>query len=418
MPDYRVSVCLGLAGFLTFTSPAFAQDPGQMPPKQVGVVELKTQDVPRVVTLPGRAVSGAQAAIRPRVGGIITEILYDAGRPLKQGDPMFQIDTTTYEANLSGAEAEVASAKAALTQAESSYQRTQQLLGSGTTQAQVESSRATMEQAAAAVQSAEAALKLAQAELDWSTVKSPIEGMASVADISVGDLVTAGQADALATVTRLDPIEVDMYEPSVRMLSVFNDITSGRLQMNDSLRATLTLETGETYQATGELLAPGFTVSTSTGAVDTRFRFDNPDNLLLPGMFVRGQVNLGTMRAILVSQSAATRDRTGTLTAWVVKDGKAEQRQLTDDGTYQQSWIVTGGVAAGEMLAVDGLTGLAAGAEVVTVPVTFDEKGVVRPVDQQAAEAAPEAAAPEADTTEADATGGDATNGDDAAKAE
>lgn len=379
MSDNRHMIRLAAVVLLAFASASVAQEAA--PPKQVGVVEITSQPVPRVVTLPGRAVSGAEAAIRPRVGGIITEILYDAGRPLEQGDPMFRIDATTYEANLSSAEADVASARATVTEAESAYERTERLQGSGTTLAQVEASRATLEQARASLQSAQAALRLAQAELDWTTVASPIDGMASVAGVSMGDLVTAGQAEAMATVTRLDPIEVDMYEPSARMLSVISDITEGRLQMNEKLRATLTLETGQTYEATGELVAPGFSVSTSIGAVDTRFRFDNPRNLLLPGMFVRGQVELGTVQAFLVSQSAVTRDRTGKLTAWVIEDGKAERRELIDDGTWQHHWIVADGLEEGDLLAVDGLTGLSEGMEVATVPVTFDENGVVREVE-------------------------------------
>jgi membrane fusion protein (multidrug efflux system) len=366
---------------------AVAQD---MPPKSVGVVELQRQEVPRVVTLPGRAVAAAAAAIRPRVGGIVTEILYTAGRPLKAGDPMFRIDNTTYSANLSSAEAEVASAQASLLEAELAFDRTQRLLGSGTSQSQVDTARATLEKARASVQAAEAAQRLAQAELDWTTVTSPIDGMASVAQISVGDLVTAGQADALATVTQLDPIEVDMFEPSARILSVLNDISEGRLKVRDEIKAELTLETGQTYEVTGELVAPGFTVSTSTGAVDSRFRFDNPRYLLLPGMFLRGQVDLGTMQAFLVSQSAATRDKTGQLSAWVIEDGKAVKRSLTDYGTWQHSWIVTDGINDGDLLAVDGLTGLTEGTEVTTLPVTFDENGVVREVPQDDAPKAAE----------------------------
>ena len=392
MPNPIHAIRLAILALLTFSGIALAQEE---PPKQVGVVTLQRQDVPRIVTVPGRAVAAARAGIRPRVGGIITGILYDEGRPLKAGDPMFRIDDTTYAANLSSAEAQVASARAALTEAETSFNRTQQLLGSGTTQAQVDAARATLEQARAALQSAQAAQRLAQADLDWTTVTSPIDGMASVSEVSVGDLVTAGQADALATVTQLDPIEVDMYEPSARMLRVFEDITEGRLQMRDKLQATLTLETGQTYEATGELVAPGFSVSTSTGSVDTRFRFDNPRRLLLPGMFVRGQVDLGTVSAFLVSQSAASRDKTGTLTAWVIKDGKATQRRLTEDGTWQNNWIVTQGIEPGDMLAVDGLDGLTEGAEVQTVAVEFGADGVVR-------EVAPDPKAGAQDATDAD----------------
>ncbi len=367
-----------------------------MPPKQVGVVQVTLQDVPRIVTLPGRAVAASDTAIRPRVGGIVTEILYKPGQPIEAGTPMFRIEDRTYQANLASAEAAVASARAQVTQAQSSFNRTRQLLGSGTTQAQVEEAQATLDQALASQQSAEAARTLAEADLEWTTVTSPISGIASVAEASVGDLVTAGQAEAMAAVTQLDPIEVDMYEPSSRFLSVLDDINDGNLRLNDELNATLTLENGREYQAVGELVAPGVTVSTSTGSIDTRFRFDNPDNLLLPGMFLRGQVELGTTQAILVSQSAASRDKIGVLSAWVVVDGKVEQRQLTEDGSFEHHWIVTGGLEDGETLVVDGLAGLVEGAEVMTVPVTFDENGVVRDTAPAAGSAPDGAPAPEA----------------------
>ncbi|MFC0200793.1 efflux RND transporter periplasmic adaptor subunit [Paracoccus rhizosphaerae] len=396
MRDFSLHAGMVMAAAMFLTQPAVAQAPGGMPPKQVGVVEVTRQDVPRIVTLPGRAVAANSTAIRPRVGGIVTDILYEPGKPIEAGTPMFRIDDTTYQANLASAEAQVASAEAQVTQAESAFNRTEQLLGSGTTQAQAETARATLDQARAAVQSANAALTLARAELDWTTVTSPIAGIASVSEISIGDLVTAGQADAMATVTQLDPIEVDMYEPASRFLSLLDDIEGGNLRLNDELNAKLTLEDGQTYQAVGELVAPGVTVSTSTGSIDTRFRFDNPNNLLLPGMFLRGQVELGVTPAFLVSQSAANRDKIGNLSAWVVEDGKVSQRQLTEDGTYQNQWIVTDGLTDGDLLVVDGLAGLSEGAEVVTVPVTFDENGVVRDVAPAADAAAAPAPAGEA----------------------
>ncbi len=390
MPKYSLATGAAMVAAILLPAMAWSQAPGGMPPKQVGVMPVARQDVPRIVTMPGRAVAASDTAIRPRVGGIVTEILYQPGAPIEAGTPMFRIEDTTYQANLASAEAQVASATAQVTQAQSSFDRTRQLLGSGTTQAQVEQAQATLDQANATLQSAEATRTLAQADLDWTTVTSPIAGIASVAAASVGDLVTAGQAEAMATVTQLDPIEVDMYEPSSRFLSVLDDITDGSLRLNDELAATLTLENGREYQAVGQLVAPGVTVSTSTGSIDTRFRFDNPDNLLLPGMFLRGKVELGVTSAILVSQSSATRDKIGTLTAWVVQDGKVSQRRLTEDGSYDQQWIITEGLEDGDLLVVDGLAGLAEGMEVVTVPVTIDQTGVVR-------EQAPAGDAPAAD---------------------
>jgi membrane fusion protein (multidrug efflux system) len=107
-------------------------------------------------------------------------------------------------------------------------------------------------------------------------------------------------------------------------------------------------------------------------------------------MFLRGQIDLGITQAILVSQSATSRDKLGNLSAWVVVDGKVSQRDLTENGSYQQQWIVTAGLEGGDMVVVDGLTGLSEGAEVVPVPVSFDANGVVR-------EAAPDADAPDAE---------------------
>ncbi|PZR00106.1 MAG: efflux RND transporter periplasmic adaptor subunit [Cereibacter sphaeroides] len=391
-----------VAGALLIASAAAAQQ--QMPPKQVGVIELHEQDVPRIVTLPGRAVAAEQAAIRPRVSGLVTEVLYRPGTQLKVGDPMFRIDATTYQANVTSAEANVASARAVASQARSAFERAQRLVGSGTTQAAVENALAAQEQAEAAIKSAEAALDIARAELDWTTITSPIDGMASISSVSVGDLVAASQTDAMATVTRLDPIEVDIFQPSSRILRVLDDIEAGRLKTNDTIQATLTLENGRTYEVSGSLYAPGFNVSTSTGAVDNRFRFQNPDSRLLPGMFVRGTIELGITHAILVSQSAATRDKTGRLTAWFIEDGKPVQRQLTEDGTYQNNWIVIDGVKEGDQLIVDGLMGLMAGMDVVTVPVEYDASGVVRKVPAAApvdgAAPADPAAAPEAPATE------------------
>lgn len=367
-----------LVAALAMAGAASGQAGGGQGPKQVGVLTLTQQDVPRVFTLPGRAVAFQEAQIRPRVEGIVTGILYEAGRPLAAGAPMFSIEPATYQASLAQAEAAVASAAAVIPEAQAAYGRAQRLLGSGSTQVDLESARAKLDQAQAALQSAEAAADLARLQLSWTTISSPIAGVASVAGVSVGDLVTAGQATVLATVTQLDPIEVDVYETSARMLRMRAEIDAGRLQRNDKVKATLTLENGETFSGEGTMVAAGSTVSATTGSVDFRFRFPNPDNRVMPGMFVRGQVELGHFKAYLVPQMAATRGNDGVLTAYVAMNGKAELRRLTDDGTYRNQWIVREGLAEGEQLVVNGLTGLAAGAEVAPVPVAVDDQGVAR----------------------------------------
>ncbi|MBS1301359.1 efflux RND transporter periplasmic adaptor subunit [Loktanella sp. SALINAS62] len=359
----------------------------QMPPPTVGVIELGTQSVPRTLVEPGRAIASAEVSIRPRVGGTVNEILYSPGEMVEAGDPLFRIDPATYEADLRAAEADLASAQASVREAEAAFQRSEQLLGTGASQAQLDTARSAMEQARASLQSATVARDLAQTDLERTTVTSPFEGVASFATISVGDLVVAGQADALATVTRLDPIDVEILAPSSRILSLIEDVSSDRLQIAEDIMATLTLETGREYEAAGQMIATSQSVSETTGSRAIRFQFENPHQILLPGMFVRSEVTLGSTEAIIVPQSATLRTPTGELTGWVVVDGTAERRTLQEQGTHDHGWVVTDGVEAGELLAVDGLANLAPGLEVQTVPVLLDEDGVVRDRENPSAEA-------------------------------
>lgn len=347
-------------------------------PREVGVITAEKQEVPRSYVLPGRAVAYEEADIRPRMTGVITEILYEPGRAITRGTPMFRMDDTSARADLRAAEAAVGSARAEVNVSRSALDRAERLVGSGVTQADLETARAAYEKAAATLQSAEAALELAGIELGWTTVTSPIDGVSGLPQVSVGDLVTASQTDALAVVTRLDPIEVDMFEPSARMLQIRDEIESGRIRAADQLNITLTLENGTTYASKGALVASGNQVSPTTGTVEFRFRADNPDGRILPGMFLRGELEIGRIEGVLVPQMITTRDRAGALTVWLVEDGKAVQRRIVADGSHQNAWVVVEGLEGGEQMVVDGTTNLRAGADLVPVPVRIDENGVVR----------------------------------------
>lgn len=349
------------------------------PPMSVGVVELQKQTVPRTVTLPGRAVAYEDVDVRPRVEGVVDEILYTPGRPLKVGDPLFRIDDASYRAAVAADEADLAKARANLPVAESSYDRAVKLEGSGYTAAEVEAARATLAEARATLDAADAALGYSRTQLSWTTIRSPIDGVPDVAAVSVGDLVTAGQSSAMTTITRFDPIYVDMIETSARLLSVRSMIDAGTIKMNDKLEAKLVLETGQVYEGVGQLVTPGNTIATSTGTFTARFQFDNPQRIILPGMFVRGEVTLGSMQAFLVPQRAATLDATGKIGILVAgADGKAQALTLTTFGTHESNWIVTDGIEPGAKLIVDGLKSLKAGQAITPVPATIDADGLVK----------------------------------------
>lgn len=372
-----IGATIALAGMAAMADAQGAPPPSG--PVEVGVVSMSVQEVPRIVTLPGRAVASQDVAVRPRVGGVIEEILYTPGQSLKVGDPLFRIDDASYVAAEASAQANVATAEANLPVLQAAYDRAEQLSGRGFTEAEVEAARASLAEAKATLESTKAALAYAQTELSWTTLKSPIAGRADVSTVSVGDLVTAGQSDALTTIVRSDPIYVDMMEASARMLSIRKGVDDGSLKPNEAIQATLMLENGDVFRGTGEMVTPGNFVSTTTGTVTVRFKFDNPHQLIIPGMFVRGEIALGTMQAYLVPQRAATRANSGKLTAFIVSaEGKAEQITLADDGSYQNAWIVREGLKDGDQLIVDGLSSLKAGQEVTPVAATIDEDGIAR----------------------------------------
>ncbi|WP_068298044.1 efflux RND transporter periplasmic adaptor subunit [Pararhodobacter sp. CCB-MM2] len=387
----RTGLALALGAFLAgAATTAVAQGaPDQMPPTPVGVITLQPESVPQLAIIPGRAVAAESTDIRPRVSGMITEILYAAGQEVEVGTPLFRVEAATYEASLAQAQSQVASAQAALREAQSAFERAERLVGTGTTQANVDSARSVLDQAQAGLAAAEAGARLAEMELGWTTITSPIAGMAGVAQVSVGDLVSAGQATALARVTRLDPIEVDLFGPVARLQQLVENLGGGAEAQN--LRATLILNDGTPYATQGELVAPGFEVSMSTGAIDTRFRFENPEFRILPGMFLRGQIEIGRTEGFLVSQAAATRDRQGNLSVWLLEEGAAQPRQVTDVGSYNHHWIITEGLTAGDQLIVDNFGRLQPGAPVQPVPARVDEYGIVHTLPADAATDAPAA---------------------------
>ncbi|MFG6079800.1 efflux RND transporter periplasmic adaptor subunit [Paracoccus litorisediminis] len=364
-------------------TPAWAQQRGGRGPQgptEVGVMTTTEEEVPYTVTLPGRAIAYQQTTIRPQVGGEILEVTYDPGRPVKTGDVLFRIDPETLAAALAAAEASVAGAEASLTEAQNTVTRYRRLEGSGVSAVDRAAAEVALKQAEAALKAAEAARDSAKLSLDRTRITSPIDGLADVSGISVGDLVTANQSEALTTVTQLDPIYVDVSQSSASILRNRAKFDAGELIRNREVQAHLTLETGDEYQGEGRIVSPGIKVSPTTGTVPIRLQFDNPDHMILPGQFLRVEVTLGSTRAVLVPQRATKRASDGTLTAYVVRDGKAQQITLSEQGSYRNSWIVTQGVSPGENLVLDGLDNLRAGAEVKAVPVRIDEQGVVREI--------------------------------------
>ncbi|MBB1492094.1 efflux RND transporter periplasmic adaptor subunit [Paracoccus sp. MC1862] len=365
--------------------PAAAQAPGSGPgapqdPREVGVTTLQRDTVPVTVTLPGRAVAYQETGIRPQVGGEIVEIAYQPGTSVEAGTVLFRLNDDQLAATLSAAEAAVISAEAAVQGATATVNRYDRLQGSGVSRAELETVQVALANARASLAAAEAERALAQLAVDRTEIRSPIDGVPDIANVSIGDLVTANQGDVLTTVTQIDPIYVDVSDSRARILRNREQRAQGRMVRVEGREAALILETGQVYPEAGRFVAPGREVSPTTGTVPFRLEFPNPHRLILPGQFVRVQMTVGAVEGVLVPQGPTRRSAVGQLTAFVARDSRAVEVVLTEAGTHESNWIVIDGVEAGDLLILDGLTNLNDGDEITTIPVTIDPEGVVREV--------------------------------------
>ncbi|BED91065.1 MULTISPECIES: efflux RND transporter periplasmic adaptor subunit [unclassified Pseudoalteromonas] len=335
----------------------------------VGVITLKSQALTLKKELPGRISAFQIAQIRPQVSGIVQSRLFKEGAQVKQGQALYQIDPATFEADLAASEAAVARAEASIASTKSKASRYSELLKiKAVSQQDFDEADAAQKQAQAELLTAKAQLKSAQINLDYSHVSSPISGQISKSSVTVGALVSANQTTALATVTQLDPIYVDLTQSSNELTQLKKAISSGSLSVDSKAQADveLQMEDGSIYPIKGTLQFSEVTVDPSTGSVTLRAKFPNPDRLLLPGMYARASVVEGVKQnAILVPQRGVSRNTKGEPTAMVVsKENTVESRVLKVDRTIGSNWLVTAGLADGDKVIVEGLQKIRPGAPV------------------------------------------------------
>lgn len=351
----------------------------QRPPQPVSVVVMKKTEQPITTVLPGRASAFQIAEIRPRVTGEIKEIAFKQGSEVKAGDLLYKIEDSTYAAEVAQAKAAVSKAEVSIPAAQANLSRYERLVNSGATQIEFENARVTLLQAQADVEQSNAALNAAQINLNLTEIRAPFDGVTSISNVSIGNIVTANQTTALTTLRRIDPIYIDLIDSSTNLLELRSAMASGRLSgdpRNADIR--LKLEDGTDYKLTGKLDMSDMAVSETTGTYQIRALFDNPDDMILPGTYVRATVTLGNETGFLIPQRAATRNARGELSAkFVTAENKVETRNFAVSTVSNNNWLVTEGIADGDRLIVDGFQWIADGAAVQAVDATVDEKGVV-----------------------------------------
>ncbi|EQR61473.1 efflux RND transporter periplasmic adaptor subunit [Escherichia coli] len=336
---------------------------------EVGVVTLKSQPVSVVSELTGRTSAALSAEVRPQVGGIIQKRLFKEGDLVKAGQPLYQIDAASYQAAWNEARAALQQAQALVKADCQKAQRYARLVKeNGVSQQDADDAQSTCAQDKASVEAKKAALETARINLDWTTVTAPISGRIGISSVTPGVLVTASQDTALTTIRGLDTMYVDLTRSSVDLLRLRKQSLATN---SDTMSVSLILEDGTTYSEKGRLELTEVAVDESTGSVTLRAIFPNPQQQLLPGMFVRARVDEGVMEnAILAPQQGVTRDAKGNANALVVnKDNKVEQRTLETGETYGDKWLVLNGLHNGDRLIVEGSAKVTSGQTVKAVEV-------------------------------------------------
>jgi membrane fusion protein (multidrug efflux system) len=344
--------------------------PGGTP--TVGFVVVQQGSAPIQQELPGRIAAFQVSEVRPQVSGVIQRRLFREGSIVRQGQTLYQIDPSIYAAQQAQASANLQSARANAVAARTKAQRYAPLAKMEAISKQdYTDAVAAARQADASVAQNNATLRAAQVNMRFTRVPAPISGRIGLSSVTEGALVTANQTDALATITRLDPVYVDIQQSAADLLRLREALAGGGAQPT-SAQVHLKLPDGSDYGYAGTVEFSEVIVDQGTGTVTIRARFPNPQSILLPGMYVTaGFAQAVQTAAILVPQTAVSRDPQGNATVFVVGPGnRAVQRTIVADRSLGPDWVVTQGLAPGEKVITQGTANLKDGAKVKPVPQT------------------------------------------------
>jgi len=348
------------------------------PAPEVAVITVQPQKIVLTTELPGRTSAFRVANIRPQVNGLIQKRLFVEGSNVKAGDLMYQIDPAPYQAAYDQAKAAVAMAEANLPALRSRVDRFKELLAiHAVGQQDYDDADASLRHMEAQLAASKAAMESARINLSYTPIKAPISGRVGRSNVTAGALVTAYQPVPLATIQQFDPIYVDVSQSTAELLRLKRRIEDGRLDQNGASqkKVKLILENGTEYPLEGTLQFRDVTVNPTTGSVILRAVFSNPEDVLLPGMFVRAVVQEGVNnQAILIPQQGVSRDHKGNPLAMIVNgQSKVEQCMLTIDRAIGNKWFVPTGLAPGDRVIVEGMQRVRPGVAVKIVPFNEDK---------------------------------------------
>ncbi|HGT4303823.1 TPA: multidrug efflux RND transporter periplasmic adaptor subunit MtrC [Neisseria meningitidis] len=330
----------------------------EAPAPVVGVVTVHPQTVALTVELPGRLESLRTADVRAQVGGIIQKRLFQEGSYVRAGQPLYQIDSSTYEAGLESARAQLATAQATLAKADADLARYKPLVAAEAVSRQEYDAAVTAKRSAeAGVKAAQAAIKSAGINLNRSRITAPISGFIGHSKVSEGTLLNAGDTTVLATIRQTNPMYVNVTQSASEVMKLRRQIAEGKLLAADGVIAVgIKFDDGTVYPEKGRLLFADPAVNESTGQITLRAAVPNDQNILMPGLYVRVLMDqVAVDNAFIVPQQAVTRGAKGTVMI-VNAQGGMEPREVTVAQQQGTNWIVTSGLKDGDKVVVEGIS--------------------------------------------------------------
>jgi len=344
-------------------------EPPAPPPVDVVVAPVEQRDVPVVSEWLGTTEGQVDAEIRAQVTGIILARKYLEGTVVAEGDLLFQIDPRPYRAAYDQARGELARAEASLGKSELDVARYTPLVAEGAVSRQeLDNALQARDAGRAAVEASRAAVEAARINLEFTDVRSPISGIAGVANAQVGDLVAPADRDPLTRVSQVDPIRV-AFPVSEREYLKFADRFRLAVQekqfRGDSGGLELVLTDGSVWPHRGRGVPAGLGVDPKTGTILARGEFPNPDQVLRPGLYARVRVVTDEIKGALVVPQRAVAEIQGTYQIAVVgPDDKVSMRVVEMGPRYESGWVVQKGLQPGERVVVEGIQKVRDGVQV------------------------------------------------------
>ena len=329
----------------------------QPPPRKSASSNLQPSPLAVIRELPGRIAPTRIAEVRARVSGIIDRRNFEQGSDVKKGEVLYEIDAKPFEIELDAAEAALSKATAVLDQESQNEKRKEALAPSGAiSPAQLEMAIAAFRQAEADVAAREADVARARLNLEYTRIRAPISGRIGRALVTEGALVGQSEPTHVATIQQLDPIYADFTQSATELSQLRRELETGALEHGTTARVRLILDDGEVYAHDGKLLFSDTTVDPGTGQVTLRGEFPNPKLSLLPGMYVRVQIEQGVdPDALAVPQQAVRRNDAGGSEVFVVReDNRAKVTQVRLGRAIEDRWLILDGVKPGDRVIVEG----------------------------------------------------------------